>query len=142
MTITPLHTITGLLVAVDGTTSRQHLHRTEGNLLAELQNIVGVAEVEALPLRECPNQPERTVDAWTAAGGDLRPNWVATALAALVSGDHSRVLYGPVVVLTSDQGTGRCYDLPATLVDGIGTAAAHLGQASTIAGKIEQALQD
>ncbi|PZT99646.1 MAG: hypothetical protein DI630_16520 [Gordonia sp. (in: high G+C Gram-positive bacteria)] len=141
MTIASLNTVTGLLIGVDGTTSRQHLHRTEGSVLADLQAIIGADEVEALALRDCPHQPGRTVDVWTATGGGLQPNWVATALAALVSDDHSRVLYGPVVLLTSDQRTGRCHALPAALVDGIGTAAARLGEASTIAGKVEQSLR-
>lgn len=140
MTITSLNTVTGLLIAVDGTTSTQHLHRVEGAVLAGLQDILGTEKIEATPLRDCPNKPGRTVDAWTAAGDDLQPNWVATALAALVSDDRSRVLHGPVVVLTTDQRTGRCHGLPSELIAGIGTAVARLAQASTIAGKVEQAL--
>lgn len=141
MTITSLNTVTGLLIAVDGTTSRQPLHRVEGTVLAGLQGLVGAEDVESVPLRDCPNKPGRTVDAWAAAGSDLQPNWVATALAALVSDDHRRVLHGPVVLLTTDQRTGRCHSLPSELVGGIGTAASRLAQASTIAGKVEHALR-
>lgn len=141
MTITALNTVTGLLIAVDGTTSRQHLHRVEGTVLTGLRDLVGAENIESVPLRDCPNKPGRTVDAWTAAGDGLQPNWVATALAALVSDDHRRVLHGPVVLLTTDQRTGRCHGLPAELVAGIGTAASHLAQASTIAVKVEQALR-
>lgn len=142
MTITSLNTLTGLLIGVDGTTSQPQLHRVEGSVLAELQGIVGVDEIDSLPLRGCPNKPGRTVDAWAATGNDLQPNWVATALAALVSDDHRRVLRGPVVLLTSDQRTGRCHGLPAVLADGIGKAASYLGRASTIAPKVAQALRD
>lgn len=141
MTITSLNTVTGLLIGVDGTTSRQPLHRAEGSVLAELQAIVSADSVEPLALRDCPGQSGRTIDAWTATGGDLPPNWVATTLAALVSGNHRRILHGPVVLLTADQRTGRSHGLPSDLVEGIGIAAERLGKASRIAGKVEQALR-
>ncbi|MEW1938729.1 hypothetical protein AB0331_15330 [Dietzia maris] len=141
MTITSLNTVSGLLIPVDGTTSRQHLHRVAGTVLADLQHLLGVENVESVPLRDCPGKPGRRVDAWTAAGDDLRPNWVATSLAALVCDDHRRVLHGPIVLLTTDQRTGRCHDLPPELVTAIGTAAARLGKASTIAAKVQHALR-
>lgn len=141
MTITSLNTVTALLIGVDGTASRRELHRVEGDVLVDLQTIVGSDEVESVALRDCPAQAGRTVDAWVAAGDGLRPNWVASALAALVSDDHGRILRGPVVLLTSDRHTGRCHGLPAGLVEAISTAAARLGQASTIAGKVEQAVR-
>lgn len=141
MTITALNTITGLLIGVDGTTTEQHLDRVEGSVLRQLQRLVGAEDIEALPLRDCPNKPGRAVDAWCASGHGPQPNWVATALVALISDGPGRVLHGPVVVLTSDQRTGRCHGLPAALAEGIGTAATLLGQAPRIAGQVDQALR-
>lgn len=141
MTITALNTVTGLLVDVDGTVRPHQLDRSSGDRTA-LQAAMGGEDVQSWALKDCPNQPTRTVEAWTQAGNTGPVNWVATALAALITSDHGRTLHGPVLLLTADKRTGRCHDLPAVLADGIGKAASYLGRASTIAPKVAQALRD
>ncbi|MFL0579616.1 hypothetical protein [Dietzia sp. 179-F 9C3 NHS] len=134
MPVTPLHSITGLRIDIDGSVTEHEVPVDGDSALDGMYAVLGVDTVDVATLRPCPGSPGRTLDAWVDDSGMLNsvPNWIGTGLAALMSDDHTRVLYGPILLLVTDERTGRSHSVPRQLRAAIGEAARLLGQSQRV----------
>lgn len=134
-------TLTGIVINVDGTVTERQLRSTDGALLDDMYATIGADTVDVVQLCPTPDGANR-IDAWVDDDGafNSQPNWVASALAAVLTRDSSRILIGTVLLLASDPRTGASISVPEGSRAAITEAAGHLSRASNIRRRVSEAV--
>lgn len=112
-------TINGVLIDIDGTVTDEPIEVQDGSALAGMYRVLRCSYVERIAVMDVPNTNSLGVDAWADEEGIYNsvPNVVAQVVLKAMSGIERGPVFGRVLFLAGDEGTGETVSLPGGVIE-------------------------